>query len=374
MSKASGGAGLRGIKAGSTSICTVGSEGNSLHYRGYSIEELAEQSTFEEVAHLLLYGELPNQQQLDAYRERLRGLRGLPDELKLVLEQIPGSAHPMDVLRTGCSMLGTLEPEQDFSQQDHVADRLLASFPSMLGYWHRYTSAGERIDVETDDASLAGHLLHTITGKSPGAEHERCMDASLILYAEHEFNASTFACRVCAGTLSDMYSCITGGIGTLRGPLHGGANEEAMAVIERFRTADEAVSAVKDMLARKEKIMGFGHAVYKVRDPRNAIIKEWSRKLSDGAKNAHFYPVSDAIENLMKQEKNLFANLDFFSASAYHFMGIPTPLFTPLFVCARVTGWAAHIKEQRADNKLIRPGADYTGPDNRPYVPVAQRG
>ncbi len=365
--------GLRGVKAGSTAICTVGAEGNSLHYRGYSIEELAAESTFEEVAYLLLYGELPDSGRLRDYRERLQTLRDLPGPLKLVLEQIPAAAHPMDVLRTGCSMLGTLEPEGDFSHQDRVADRLLASFPSMLAYWHRYSSKGERIDVETDDATLAGHLLHTLTGRRPSDRHRRCMDASLILYAEHEFNASTFTCRVCAGTLSDMYSCITGGIGTLRGPLHGGANEEAMALIERFDTPEQARTAVAAMLARKEKIMGFGHAVYKKRDPRNAIIRGWSKRLSEGADNAHLYPVSEAIENLMKQEKNLFANLDFYSASAYHFMGIPTPLFTPLFVCSRVTGWAAHVKEQRADNKLIRPGAEYTGPADRPYVPLENR-
>ncbi|MDH3647744.1 MAG: 2-methylcitrate synthase [Gammaproteobacteria bacterium] len=374
MTKANSGAGLRGIQAGSTAICTVGSDGNSLHYRGYSIEELAEQSTFEEVAYLLLYGALPTSAQLDDYRAKLRGLRALPDALKAVLEQIPASAHPMDVLRTGCSALGTVEPEESFSQQDDIADRLLASFPSMLGYWHRYSRTGERIDVTTDDETLAAHLLNVITGVKPADEHRRCMDASLILYAEHEFNASTFACRVCAGTLSDMYSCITAGIGTLRGPLHGGANEEAMAVIERFRTPEEAATAVKGMLERKEKIMGFGHAVYKIRDPRNEIIKGWSQRLSAGAADAHLYPVSDAIEALMKREKKLFANLDFFSASAYHFMGIPTPLFTPLFVCSRVTGWAAHIKEQRADNKLIRPGAAYTGPADRPYTPIAQRG
>lgn len=365
--------GLRGIQAGSTAICTVGAEGNSLHYRGYSIEELADLATFEEVAYLLLYGELPDQARLDAYRERLRSLRSLPAALRTVLEQIPGHTHPMDVLRTGCSMLGTLEAEEDFSQQDRVADRLLAAFPSMLAYWHRYTSSGHRIDVETDDETLAGHLLHTLTGKRPEEQHRRAMDVSLILYAEHEFNASTFTCRVCAATLSDLYSCITGGIGTLRGPLHGGANEEAMALIERFSSADQARAEVAAMLQRKEKIMGFGHAVYKVRDPRNAIIRSWSKKLSDGADNAHLYPVSEAIEKLMKEEKNLFANLDFYSATAYHFMGIPTSLFTPLFVCSRVTGWAAHVKEQRADNKLIRPGAAYTGPDHRPYVPLQQR-
>ncbi|NND60496.1 MAG: 2-methylcitrate synthase [Gammaproteobacteria bacterium] len=365
--------GLRGIEAGSTAICTVGAEGNSLHYRGYSIEELAAQATFEEVAYLLLYGELPDSTQLKAYIERLQQLRGLPAALRTVLEKIPADTHPMDVLRTGCSMLGTLEPEEDFAQQDFVADRLLAAFPSMLAYWHRFVTSGQRIDVETDDESLAGHLLHTLTGARPGEDHRRCMDVSLILYAEHEFNASTFTCRVCAATLSDMYSCITGGIGTLRGPLHGGANEEAMALIERFDTAEQARTEVAAMLQRKEKIMGFGHAVYKVRDPRNAIIRGWSKQLSADADNAHLYAVSEAIENLMKEEKGLFANLDFYSASAYHFMGIPTALFTPLFVCSRVTGWAAHIKEQRGDNKLIRPGAAYTGPDHRPYVPINNR-
>lgn len=374
MADANTGAGLRGIQAGSTSICTVGSEGNSLHYRGYSIEELAAQSTFEEVAYLLLYGALPDSKQLKAYSARLKSLRGLPDGLKKALELIPATAHPMDVLRTGCSMLGTIEPEESFAQQDDIADRLLACFPSMLGYWHQFVTTGKRVDVDTDDAQLAGHLLHAITGKTPNEEHVRCMDASLILYAEHEFNASTFACRVCAGTLSDLYSCITTGIGTLRGPLHGGANEEAMAVIKRFRTREEAESGVMEMLKRKEKIMGFGHAVYKIRDPRNAIIKNWSKRLSDGAADQWMFPVSDAIEGLMKKEKNLFANLDFFSASAYHFMGIPTPLFTPLFVCSRVTGWAAHVKEQRADNKLIRPGAAYIGPAHRPYQPIAKRG
>lgn len=373
MSDAGSSKGLRGIEAGNTSICTVGSEGNSLHYRGYSIEDLADRGSFEEVAYLLLYGELPDRRTLDQYRSRLASLRGLPAALKEVLEKIPAETHPMDVLRTGCSMLGTLEPEGDFSAQDRVADRLLAAFPSMLAYWHRYVSDGLRIDTETDDDSLAGHLLHTLTGDKPSEEHRRCMDVSLILYAEHEFNASTFACRVCAGTLSDLYSCITTGIGTLRGPLHGGANEEAMALIERFETAEQATEAVGRMLERKEKIMGFGHAVYKIRDPRNAIIRNWSKRLSAGAEDAHLFPVSQAIENLMKKEKNLFANADFYSASAYHFMGIPTPLFTPLFVCSRVTGWAAHVKEQRADNKLIRPGARYTGPDHRPLPPIDQR-
>ncbi len=374
MSEATKAEGLRGIEAGSTAICTVGSTGNSLHYRGYSIEDLAEQANFEEVAYMLLYGELPNAATLDAYRKKLKGMRGLPAALRDVLERIPADTHPMDVMRTGCSMLGTLEQETGFEQQDDAADRLLAVLPSIMAYWYRFTAHGERIDVETDDDSIAGHLLHTVTGRSPSDDHRRCVDVSLILYAEHEFNASTFACRVCAATLSDMHSCITAGIGTLRGPLHGGANEAAMALIERFRNPEEAVTAVKGMLERKEKIMGFGHAVYKLRDPRNDIIKGWSKRLSAGSDEAYLYPVSEAIEKLMKDEKRLFANADFFHASAYRFMGIPTPLFTPIFVCSRLTGWAAHVKEQRADNKLIRPGAHYTGPGHRDYLPLDQRG
>ena len=365
--------GLRGVVAGSTAICTVGAGGDSLRYRGYDVEDLAEHAIFEEVAYLLLYGRLPNRAELDGYLKRLRGMRSLPSALKEVLERIPASTHPMDVLRTGCSMLGTLEPEADFSQQDAIADRLLASFPSILGYWFRFTKTGERIETATDDPTIAAHVLHLLTGRKPSADHTRFMEASLITYAEHEFNASTFTCRVIAGTLSDMYSCVTGGIGALRGPLHGGANEAAKELIEKFKTPEEATRGVKDMLARKEKIMGFGHAVYKQKDPRNAINKQWSQRLSQGAKAAHLYPISEAVEHVMATEKGLFANADFYSASAYHFVGIETPLFTPLFVIARTSGWCAHVKEQRKDNKLIRPAAEYIGPEPTEFVPVEKR-
>ena len=373
MSTAPSGAGLRGIKAGSTAICTVGQEGDGLHYRGYSVEDLSAHCSFEEVAWLLLRGELPTAAELADYKARLRARRGLPAALREVLERIPGSTHPMDVMRTGCSMLGNLEPEADFAAQDEAIDRLVAALPSIIAYWFRFTRDGVRVDTETDDDGIAGHLLHMITGRAPAEEHVRCIDTSLILYAEHEFNASTFACRVCAGTLSDMHSAITAGIGTLRGPLHGGANEAAMELIERFRSPEEAVAGVRGMLERKEKVMGFGHAVYKVRDPRNAINKAWSKRLAEGHDAAYLYGVSEAIEQLLKEVKGLFANADFFSASMYHFLGIATELFTPLFVCARVTGWAAHVKEQRADNKLIRPGAEYIGPAPRAYVPLPDR-
>jgi 2-methylcitrate synthase len=300
-------------------------------------------------------------------------MRALPAVLKEVLERIPAGAHPMDVLRTGVSMLGTLEPEGAPTIQDRVADRLLASQPSILGYWHRFATKGERVETETDDPSIAGQILHLITGKKPSDEHRKFMDASLIVYAEHEFNASTFTARVIAATLADMYSAVTGAIGALRGPLHGGANEAAMELIERFPTGGEAVEGVRGMLARKEKVMGFGHAVYKLKDPRNAILKQWSKRLSAGAPAAHLYSVSEAIEKLMADEKKLFANADFYCASAYHFVGIPTRLFTPLFAVARMSGWCAHIKEQRADNKLIRPAAEYIGPDRQAFVPIEQR-
>ncbi len=367
--------GLRGQSAGATAICTVGKEGVGLTYRGYTIEDLAAHATFEEVAYLLLYGALPTPAELTAYRAKLRGLRGLPDALKEVLERIPAGAHPMDVLRTGVSMLGTLEPETSFAQQDAVADRLLAVLPGVLLYWHRFCADGTRIDPTVGDDTLAGHFLHLLHGEAPSEEHRRCMDVSLILYAEHEFNASTFTARVCAATLSDLYSCVTGAIGTLRGPLHGGANEAAMALVEQFKTPDAAREGVKAMLGRKEKIMGFGHAVYKHSDPRNAIIKTWSERLAPHAaeNDGYLYAVSEAVEKLMADEKRMFANADFFSATAYHFMGVPTPLFTPIFVLARVAGWAAHVKEQRANNKLIRPGADYTGPQPRAFVPLAER-
>src|SRR5262245_24271275 len=365
--------GLRGTAAGSTAICTVGAEGHDLQYRGYAIEALAEQASFEEVAHLLLHGALPTRRELQAYRTKLKSLRTLPTALKQTLERIPASSHPMDVMRTGCSMLGNLEPEGSFDRQDEVADRLLAVLPSILMYWYRFSRDRVRIKTATKDATVAGHLLHMLRGEPAGEDDQRAMDVSLILYAEHEFNASTFACRVCAATLSDLYSCITAGIGTLRGPLHGGANEAAMDLIERFQTPEQARTAVLDMLSRKEKIMGFGHAVYKIRDPRTPIIRSWAKRLSEGKRDSHLYLVSEAIDSVMHSEKNLFPNLDFYSASAFHFIGVPTPLFTPLFVGARVTGWAAHVKEQRANNKLIRPSAEYIGPGPRSFVPLAKR-
>jgi len=367
-------AGLRGVTAGRTAICSCGVEGMGLNYRGYDILELAEESTFEEVAHLLLRGELPNHKQLEVFKNHLKRLRGLPQELKDVLERIPKTSHPMDVMRTGCSMLGTLEPEADFKEQQNVADRLLAAFPSILMYWHQFAAHGKRIETDTDDDTIAGHLLHMLRGKKPRELHRRAMDVSLILYAEHEFNASTFAVRVATATLSDFYSAITAGIGTLRGPLHGGANEAAMALISRFKTPAEASRAVHAMLAKKEKIMGFGHAVYSKADPRNVVIKEWARELAEEAGNGELFEVSEAIEQVMWDEKKLFPNLDFYSASSYHLMGVPTPLFTPLFVCSRITGWAAHLMEQRADNRLIRPNAEYIGPPPRPYVAIERRG
>jgi 2-methylcitrate synthase len=368
--------GLRGQSAGSTAICTVGKSGIGLTYRGYAIEELADQATFEEVAFLLLEGTLPSQQQLAEFKKRLRGHRFLPPALKEVLERIPKNAHPMDVLRTGTSMLGVLEPEGGFSRQNWVAERLLASLPSILCYWYRFThDGGTRIELDSDEETLAGHFLRLLHDAKPSVEHQRCMDVSLILYAEHEFNASTFTARVCAATLSDFYSCVTGAIGTLRGPLHGGANEAAMELVSKFKTPQQAREVVREMLARKEKIMGFGHAVYRNADPRNAVIKEWSRRLAatawDG--DGYLFAISEEVEKVMSEEKKLFANADFFSACSYHFMGVPTSLFTPVFVLARVAGWSAHIKEQRANNKLIRPSADYLGPDPRPYLPIGKR-
>ena len=368
-----GGAGLRGQVAGETALCTVGKTGTGLTYRGYDITDLAENTTFEEVAHLILKGELPKQAELDAYRAKLKGLRGLPTALKETLERIPKDAHPMDVMRTGCSMLGNLEQEGDFSNQSDVSDRLLAVLPSIIVYWYKFSHEGLRIDVETDDDSVGAHFLNMLHGKAPSKLHADVMNVSLILYAEHEFNASTFTARVCASTLSDMHSCVTGAIGSLRGPLHGGANEAAMDMIEKFSSAEDAVAGIKGMLERKDKIMGFGHAIYSTSDPRNAIIKEWSKKLADEVGDKVLYPVSCAVEKTMWDEKKLFPNADFFHASAYDFMGIPTKLFTPIFVCSRVTGWTAHVMEQRANNRIIRPSADYTGPEARKVVPIAQR-
>ncbi len=368
------GAGLRGQIAGQTSLCTVGKEGAGLTYRGYDVRDLAKNcKSFEEVAYLLWYEKLPNQAELDAYVERLKGMRDLPQALKEVLERIPADAHPMDVMRTGVSVLGTLEPELSFDQQLDVADRLLASMPAMLLYWYHFSHNGKRIECVTDEPDLGGHFLALLHGKSPSDLHREVMNVSLTLYAEHEFNASTFTGRVCASTLSDLYSCVTGAIGSLRGPLHGGANEAAMDLIDRFQTPEEAIEELKAMMARKELIMGFGHAIYRESDPRNEVIKAYSEKLAAEVGDTVIYPVSCAIEKLMWDEKRLFPNADFFHASAYRFMGIPTPLFTPIFVCSRVTGWAAHVFEQRANNRIIRPSAEYTGEEQRPVPPISER-
>ena len=367
------GAGLRGQVAGETALCTVGKTGTGLTYRGYDISELAEKARFEEVAFLLLKGHLPNQSELDAYNTKLQSLRTLPDALKEVLERIPASAHPMDVMRTGCSMLGNLETETDFAQQDDAIDRLLALLPAMICYWYRFSHDGVRIETALDDASIGGHFLHMLSGDTPSELFEQVMNVSLILYAEHEFNASTFTARVCASTLSDMHSCITAAIGSLRGPLHGGANEAAMEMIEDWTSAEQAESEIMGMLARKDKIMGFGHAIYSESDPRNTIIKKWSEKLAAEVGDTTLYPVSVRCEEVMWREKKLFCNADFFHASAYHFMGIPTKLFTPIFVMSRLTGWAAHVKEQRANNRIIRPSADYTGPETSTWVDIADR-
>ncbi|MGI2037437.1 bifunctional 2-methylcitrate synthase/citrate synthase [Shewanella frigidimarina] len=367
------GAGLRGQSAGETKLCTVGKSGSGLTYCGYDVSDLADNATFEEVAYLLFNGELPNQAQLTAYKAELKAQRDLPDALKAVLKLIPADAHPMDVMRTGCSFLGNLEPEVDFTQQHKASNRLLAAFPAIMCYWYRYSHDGVEIDCTTDEDSLGGHFLKLLRGETPSAQHRRVMDVSLILYAEHEFNASTFTARVCASTLSDMYSCVTGAIGSLRGPLHGGANEAAMDMIQKFSSPADAKVQMALMLERKEKIMGFGHAIYSVSDPRNVIIKKWSEKLAHENGDTSLYDISVACEEFMWDTKKLFCNADFFHASAYHFMGIPTKLFTPIFVCSRLTGWAAHVMEQRSNNRIIRPSADYVGSEPRKVAPISQR-
>ena len=367
------GAGLRGQVAGETALCTVGKTGSGLTYRGFDISELAEKAKFEEVAFLLLRGHLPTQRELDDYIIKIKSLREIPKALKEVLERIPATAHPMDVMRTGCSMLGNLETEQSFAEQDDTIDRLVAALPSIICYWYRFSHDGVRIDTALDDESIGAHFLHMLSDDVPAELFAKVMNVSLILYAEHEFNASTFTARVCASTLSDMHSCVTAAIGSLRGPLHGGANEAAMDMIAQWQSADEAEREIMGMLTRKEKIMGFGHAIYADSDPRNVIIKQWSEKLAEQVGDNTLYPVSVRCEEVMWREKKLFCNADFFHASAYHFMGIPTKLFTPIFVMSRVTGWAAHVKEQRANNRIIRPSADYTGPATAEWVDIGDR-
>ena len=367
------GAGLRGQVAGQTALCTVGKEGAGLTYCGYDVRDLAKDCHFEEVAYLLYNGELPNKAELAAYMQKLQGLRDLPQALKEVLERIPADAHPMDVMRTGISMLGNLEPEVSFAQQRDAADRMLGAFPAIMCYWYRFSHEGVRISCVSDEPTLGGHFLALLHGKKPSELHCKVMDVSLILYAEHEFNASTFTARVCASTLSDLYSCVTGAIGSLRGPLHGGANEAAMEMIEKFASAEDATAGTLAMLARKDKIMGFGHAIYRESDPRNEVIKAWSKKLADEVGDTVLFPVSEAIDKVMWEQKKLFPNADFYHASTYHFMGIPTKLFTPIFVCSRVSGWTAHVFEQRANNRINHPSAEGSGVEQRAVVPLANR-